>query len=249
MILLLAVIFFALILLVGGDRGVTSLIALCGNIMVLLVAVTAMASDVNPIGVTIFGSVLINCITILYQNGKNKKSIAALLSVGFVMVFLLAVVFVISSLMHINGLNEIELQSELSLYYSYKIHVNMNLVCISMIVLGLTGAVMDTAVAISSAIYEVYTHNAELDHKELIQSGMFMGRDILSSTLNTLYFAYIGEALMLLLYLQKYKYSVMAVLNSKAFLQEFTCIIFSAIGCLIVIPVSAYVSAWIYKKW
>ena len=75
---------------------------------------------------------------------------------------------------------------------------------------------------------------------------MVIGKNILSTTINTLYFAYIGEALMLLIYLKEYNYSLTAILNSKAFLSDFTCIIFSMIGCLLIIPVTSYIASKLY---
>ncbi|MGO5051061.1 YibE/F family protein [Lachnospiraceae bacterium LCP25S3_G4] len=246
MILILVIIFFILIILIGGDRGMVSLIALCGNIAVLLGAVVCMTIGIHPMIVTIFGGILVNCITLLYQNGKNAKTMVAITSVGIVIVILFLAISIIGNRMHLSGLNEIELKTDLATYYSFYIHVNMNQVCIVMIFLGLLGAVMDTSVAISSAVYEVHENNSELTQKELYFSGISIGKDVLATTLNTLYFAYIGESLMLLLYLQQYNYSIVKLLNSKSFLQEFTCIMFSAIGCLIVIPLSAYLSSHVY---
>jgi uncharacterized membrane protein len=103
-------------------------------------------------------------------------------------------------------------------------------------------------VAISSGLYEVYLHNPKLNEKELRKSGRQIGKEVLSTTFNTLYFAYLGEALMLILYMREYQYSFVELVNSKAFLQEFICIIFSAIGCTIVIPITAVVAARLYKN-
>ena len=248
MIYILAAVFFLLLLIVGGDRGAVSLITLVGNMLVFLAAVVAMAARIHPILVTVAGSVAVNCITILYHNGTGKKSISALLSVGAVMLALLVFVFWIGGKMHIGGLNEIDMKSDLSLYYSFNIHVDMRMVCISMIIIGLLGAVMDSAVAISSSIYEVYDNNPDLGTKELFESGIAMGKDVMATTLNTLYFAYIGEALMLILYLRQYHYSLVSMLNAKAFLQDFACIVISAIGCILVIPVCAGITAKILKE-
>lgn len=249
MIYILATIFFLLLLIVGGERGAVSLITLVGNMRVFLAVVVAMAARIHPILVTVAGSVAVNCITILYQNGTGKKSVCALLSVVSVMLVLLVFVFWIGGRMHLGGLNEIDMKSDLSLYYSFNIHVDMHLVSISMIIIGLLGAVMDTSVAISSSIYEVHKNNPGLGTRELFESGIAMGKDVLSTTLNTLYFAYIGEALMLLLYLRQYQYSLVSMLNSKAFLQDFACIVISAIGCVLVIPASAWITAKILKEW
>lgn len=248
MIMILAVVFFLLILIVGGERGAISLIALAGNILVFMIAVLAMSLRMNPILVTIAGSILINSITLLYQNGKNTKSTAAVLSSAIVTALLLVAVFWFTTRLHIDGLNEIELQSDLEVYYSFNISVNMHLISISMIIIGLLGALMDTAVAISSALYEIYVHNPHLSGNELYHSGITIGKDVLATTLNTLYFAYIGEALLLFVYLRLYKYSLVSILNSKIFLQDFTCIVFSAIGCIIVIPVSSWITAHLVKE-
>lgn len=246
-IVILAVVFFLLMLLIGGERGAISFIALCGNIVALVIAILAMTAGFHPILITIAAVVAINAITLVYQNGRNIKTYAALMSVAALMIFLFVFVMILSNRMHLAGLNEIELQGDFPVYYSFNIHINMARVAVAMIIIGLLGAVMDTAVAVSSALYEVHRHTPSLTEQELFHSGIAIGKDILATTLNTLYFAYLGESLMLLLYLQKYDYSFVRMMNSKAFLQEFTCIMVSAIGCMIIIPLSAKISAKMFR--
>ncbi len=245
MILILVFIFLGLIVVIGGDRGVVSLLTVIGNLVVFFAMILGMNAGLNPYIVTIVGGVLINCLTLVYQNGKNIKTYSAFLSVTIVMTILLAVVFLFSSRLHLEGLNEIELKGEISIFYSFIVKVDMHKVSICLILIGLLGAVMDTAVSVSSGLYEIAI-SRERTEKELFHSGMCIGKDILSTTINTLYFAYIGEALMLLIYLQEYHYSIMDILNSKAFLQDFTCIVFSMIGCLLIIPIASYISSRLY---
>lgn len=247
MIIMLAIIFFALFIIVGGERGAISMIALIGNIAVFLISIIAMSLGLPVILITIIACLFVNGTTLVYQNGKNKKTKAAVLSVVTVLAFLFPFTYWITKGMHIDGLNEIELLSDLKIYYSFNIKVNMEMVCISMVIIGVLGAIMDTAVAVSSALFEVHVNNPHLTDKELFHSGMSIGKDILGTTLNTLYFAYIGEALMLMLYMKKYNYSLMHFLNSEAFLQDFTCIVMSAVGCMIIIPLSAFITSKIIK--
>lgn len=247
MIKVLLIIFLILLLIIGGDRGVVSLISIAGNLVTFFVMIWLMAAGINPFIVTFAGCILVNSITLLYQNGKNIKTKAAFISVACIMALLLFIVIFFSSNMHIEGLNEIEMISEMSLYYSLITGVNMHSVSICMILIGLLGAVMDTAVSVSSGLYEVAS-TKKCSSKELFTSGMSIGKDILSTTVNTLYFAYIGEALMLLIYLKEYNYNFISILNSKAFLSDFTCIIFSMIGCLLIIPVTSYISSKIFLK-
>lgn len=245
MILILALIFLLLIVLIGGDRGVVSLLTVIGNLVVFFAMIWSMTAGFNPYLVTIIGGVLINCLTLTYQNGKNLKTYSAFFSVAVVMLILLAVVFLFSNRLHLEGLNEIELKGELSIFYSFVVKVDMHKISICLILIGLLGAVMDTAVSISSGLYEIAIAQKRTQ-KELFHSGMCIGKDILSTTVNTLFFAYIGEALMLLIYLQEYHYSIMNILNSKAFLQDFACIVFSMIGCLLIIPIASSISSKLY---
>lgn len=242
MIKILAIIFFILILVIGGDRGVVSLLSIIGNFLTFILMIWAMTAGLNPYLTTILGGVLINCITLLYQNGKNIKTAAAFTAVCVVMFFLLGIVFLFCRHLHLEGLNEIEMLSELSVFYSFTVRVNMHQVSICLILIGLLGAVMDTAVSISSSLYEI-AEAKQRTPSELFHSGIVIGKDILSTTVNTLYFAYIGEALMLMIYMNVYKYSLVKLLNSKAFLQDLSCILFSMIGCLLVIPVASFISA------
>lgn len=248
MIVILAIIFFALFMIVGGERGAISMIALIGNIGVFIISIIAMSFGLPPILVTIIACVFVNSLTLVYQNGKNKKTKAAVLSVLAVLAFLLPFVYWITKRMHIAGLNEITLLSDLKIYYSFNIKINMEMICISMVIIGVLGAIMDTAVAVSSALFEVYRNNRHLTEKELFKSGLSIGKDILGTTLNTLYFAYIGEALMLMLYMKKYNYSFLKFVNSEAFLQDFTCIVMSAVGCMLIIPLSALITTKIIKR-
>ena len=247
MIQFLLITFVILLIVIGGDRGVASLIAIGGNLMVFFAMIWLMTAGVNPYIVTFIGCIVVNSITLFYQNGKNIKTKAAFISVCIIMAFLLIIVIIFSNNMHIEGLNEIELKSEMSLYYSFITGINMHSVSICMVIIGLLGAVMDTAVSVSSGLYEVASSSV-LNMQELFHSGMAIGKDILSTTINTLYFAYIGEALMLLIYLKEYDYKIMDILNSKAFLMDFTCIIFSMIGCLLIIPVTSYIASHMFIK-
>ena len=77
MLITLGLILLILIMVVGGDRGVVSLIALCGNLLILSLAIWLMASGVPVLLVTVCVGVVISCITLFYQNGSNRKTWSA----------------------------------------------------------------------------------------------------------------------------------------------------------------------------
>ena len=88
MLITLGLILLILIMVVGGDRGVVSLIALCGNLLILSLAIWLMASGVPVLLVTVCVGVVISCITLFYQNGRNGKTWSAFLATMITMLLL-----------------------------------------------------------------------------------------------------------------------------------------------------------------
>ena len=77
---------------------------------------------------------------------------------------------------------------------------------------------------------------------------MNIGKDILCTTNNTLMFAFLGEFMTLLIWFYKGDYSFLEIVNAKTFVSEMIKILFSALGCIIVIPITAYITTETLKK-
>ena len=81
------------------------------------------------------------------------------------------------------------------------------------IIIGALGAVMDVAMSISSAMDEIRSNNTSIATKDLVRSGLVVGRDIMGTMSNTLILAYTGSAIPLLLLFIAYETSIVNVLN------------------------------------
>ena len=132
--------------------------------------------------------------------------------------------------------------------FSYDVKIDFTDIAIAMILISLIGATVDSSIAISSALYEVHENNRELTRKELFISGMNIGKDILCTTTNTLMFAFLGDFMTLLIWFQNCDYTFLQAVNAKTFAAQIIRILFSAIGCIIVIPITAYITAGALKK-
>ena len=169
MIVLLTIVLLMLMILVGGDRGAKSFIALACNVLLLVMAVFIISHGVNPVLVTIIGTIIFCQITLIYQNGHNLKTYAAVISVVGVILLLSLLVSILGTKSNLGGYSELDLSSELSVYLSPNININMNQLMICMIIISLLGAVMDTAMAITSSLYEFNEVNSELTFSELVR--------------------------------------------------------------------------------
>ena len=108
MLIILGLILISLIVIVGGDRGVVSLIALVGNLLLLSFAIWLMAAGVPVLFVTVGAGIAISCITLFYQNGTNVKTWSAFISVAITMLVLFFVIYVVIWSTEAGGLNEIQ---------------------------------------------------------------------------------------------------------------------------------------------
>lgn len=247
MILMLAVILLVLMIVIGGDRGAKSFIALICNIFALVVGIYLIIIGINPIIVTILGVMIFCQITLIYQNGHNLKTYAAVISVIIVTFLLSLMIAFVGYKSSFGGYSELDLSSDISIYLSSNVNINMNQLMICMIIVSLLGAIMDTAMAITSSLFEFNEVNSGVTIKELMKMGFSVGRDILGTTVNTLFFATIGESMMISILFMKNNYTFESVINSKEFFQNLFSLAISNIGCLLIIPISIFICTYVLK--
>ena len=238
MLITLGLILLILIMVVGGDRGVVSLIALCGNLLILSLAIWLMASGVPVLLVTVCVGVVISCITLFYQNGRNGKTWSAFLATMITMLLLFFFIYIVVWRSEAGGLNEIQQVGEDVFYYNMNLNISMRNVAVSVILLSTLGAVLDMALTVTTSVYEVKSHKEDMTFKELIHSGMQIGKEVTGTTVNTL---------LLFSYLRMQGYSFELLLNSKIMFENCASMIFGAIACVVVMPVAAVAGGYFFR--
>jgi len=248
----LSLTFVILIGLVGGQRGLKSLFTLVLNVLVLSTMLTLISWSFHPILITLLTSLIISNIILFYQNGKNAKTLASFLA----MILVVALIFIITLFISLNaklgGFNHFNQPELISFGMPGHMNINMHHIAIAMFITGMMGACLDTSISIASGVYEVFRHHPETSKRNLYQSGMRMGSQILSTTINTLFFAYIGGGMSLMILFKMFDYKLLDMINSKAFLQEALYISIASMACVLVIPITAWLVAHILthpKKW
>ncbi len=246
-ILTFILIFVILCLAIGGDNTAKSIISLSGNALVLTAIVLAIVIGVNPLAVGIIGCILMTGISLFYQNGLNSKTLAAgaaLLCVMAVMAWVGYLLIVYGNLQGFPpGQNEIRASNG----YEENIGVSMVLVEAATLMIILEGALVDTALSVSSAMYEVKRHSKDIGMREFFEAGMSVGRNILNSTVNTLFFIFLGQNIVMLAYYES-DFTLESFINSKALIEPLGGIILSAIGCILIIPVTTIISVRIFRN-
>ena len=243
----LAAILFILMILIGGKKGARSFIALFFNFAVLLITIIIMTIlKANPIILTLIACTVISCINLFYINEVNTKTKTAFLSSMMTIVLLLFFIVIVTDHAIIQGFGEEETE-ELSIFSLY---IGVDFVKI--------GAFCDhyeynrrhhkSAIAISSPMHEMFRHHPFISRKDLFTFGLNIGKDILGTIANTLFFTFFGGYMALLIWFKDLSYSLEEVVNSKIFSAEMITIFSAGIGVALIIPITSWITAYFFVK-
>ena len=233
--------------MIGGKKGARSFIALFFNFGVLLLTILFMTNpNADPIIVTLIACTVISCINLFYINEVNSKTTTAFISTIITIVILLFFIVIVTENAMIQGFGEEEIE-ELSIFSLY-IGVDFVKIGASVIIMSTIGAITDTAMAISSPMREMFHHHPLISRKDLFTFGLSIGKDILGTSTNTLFFAFFGGYMALLIWFKDLSYSVGEIVNSKIFSAEMITIFCAGIGVALIIPITSWITAYFLVK-
>lgn len=243
----LAAILFILMVMIGGKKGASSFAALFLNFGVLLLTIIMMNDpNMNPIILTLAACVLISCISLFIISGINIKTVTAFISTMASAGVLLFFILTLADAAMIQGFSEEEIE-EIGAF-SLFVGVDFVKIGVAMIIMSTIGAIIDLSISISSPMKEIHYHNPGITRKELFTSGLSIGRDILGTSTNTLFFAFFGGYMALLIWFKDLSYSLGEIVNSKVFSSEMIFIGSAGIGVALAIPVTSWITAYFLTK-
>lgn len=236
-------IFFALLLLIGKKKGLTSIISIISTVtLVFFMLMPMILSGFCPIASAVLTGILSTIITIYLVGGFNSKSSSAIIGTSISLVFagglsMLAIYFA-----HLTGF-----AGEENLFlYTARPDLSFRGILAASMIIGALGALMDTAVSIASTVNEIYETDKTLSIKQLCKSGMNVGRDIIGTMSNTLILVYLGSALPLVLLSNNIDMNKFFNLNQVA--TEILSAITGSIAILICVPCTAIIAAYLIKR-
>jgi len=244
MIFTLSFILFILLTIVGKTRGVKTFGLFYLSLFLIVIYLFLMSLGFNAILHAVIICVLVSVITLFGLNGYNTKTKASFISILFVLAVIFLLVFYVGKNASIQGFSAESLETIGG--YSFDINYDMTNLFIGMYLICIIGTVIDTSISVSSALNEVYENNKHLSKGELFKSGMNIGKDILATTINTLYFATLSGFIGFFMW--HYNTSFGYIINYKSFAQEIFKLLVCFIGSILIIPITAFVTSLLLKK-
>ena len=244
---LIVSLFVVLLLIIGGFNGLKTLLSLIIAVaMIFFGYIPLIIRGVNPILASLGISIPVVIITLVIISGWNIKTLAAIIgtSLGVIISGILA--FIFGNFAHLTGLAD---DSSISLAYIPQFRsLDYKGILFGTILIGAIGAIMDVAISIASALYEISMLDKNITGKNMIISGMNIGKDMMGSMSNTLILAYVGTTLHLIILFIVYKIRFIEIINLDSIATEIIRAMAGSIGLIITIPVTVVIGTAVYKS-
>lgn len=244
----LIVIFAAALLIVGKKNGLKALITLAITIgLIFGIFLPCIIRGMNPILLALAVCSAATVLTLLIISGHNKKTYTAIIGTvgGVIIAGLFA--FIAGKVLMLTGLGTEDAQ--MLAFIPQHRRIDYQGLLFAGIMIGALGAVMDVAMSISSAMWEIIIVSPDISQKQLVKSGMNIGRDIIGSMSNTLILAYVSTSIPALLLFLLFSNGFTEIINLELLASEILRAAAGSIGLICTIPITVYfVGKSYYRK-
>lgn len=237
-IVLMAWIFTFFIILIGKKKGFYSVISLVLNIILFSFALDLYLKGLNLLLICSLIVIVFTIFSLYIVSGKNEKTYAAIISTIIGTFLSLFIAFLVLRITGEKGMRYEEMQ--FLTHPPYEIFM-------AEILVGSLGAIMDISITMSSSIYELYNNNTGITSKQLISSGTEIGKDIMGTMINVLFFAYVSGAIPMILIYLKNGSAVFYTFSMNLSL-ELVRALTGSIGIVLTIPIAIYSSVFFIDR-
>lgn len=235
-------IFLILVALIGKKKGMMSLLGLIVSISIIIFVIFPLIrAGWNAFGVSIIGTFLIACSTILIAHGYNRRAMLALLATCITLVCAIVLAAVTVELVSLFGLGS---EESVFLKLDPSLHIDPKGLLLAGIIIGALGVLDDITTSQVAAVDEVRKANHTYGFKKLYQAGLSVGHEHIASMINTLALAYIGASLPMFLLLSFGGGAPAWVTLNSAFLaEEIIRTLIGSSALLLAMPIATFLAA------
>jgi uncharacterized membrane protein len=238
--LILVALFVGAVLALGRWRGIGAIAGLGFSLIVITgFTLPAILDGTNAVTVALVTASLIAFAALFLAHGFEIATAVALLSTfgSLVITAVLARIFV--GLTSLTGLTD----DSSVLLGGLDNSIDPRGILLAGIVIGALGVLDDVTVTQVSAVWELKRARPEMTTVELMRPALRIGRDHISSTVNTLFLAYAGAALPLLLLFTEAGQGITGVLTREVVATEIVRALVGSIGLVASVPLSTWLAA------
>jgi uncharacterized membrane protein len=237
-----ALAFAAAVVIIGGLRGLRSLVALALTIAVVgKFVIPMLLHGVSPILLAVGGGTLVTIATLLLTEGASRVTLAATLGTvsALVATAVLAAIFTAAAeFTALQGNEEIAFLIPL-----IGERVDLQGILLAATVFGALGVLDDVTVTQAATVEQLHRARPDASRAGVIGRAMHVGRSHIAAVVNTLVLAYLGASLPLLLLFALGGQDPLVVVNGEIVAVEVIRALVGSIGIVMAVPLTTLVAA------
>ncbi len=238
--LLLVIVFVTSIVVLGRWRGVGALAGLAMSFVVIIVfALPALLEGTNAVAVAIVTAGAIAFIALFLAHGRGLATATALLSTFASLAITAALAAAFLAMSNFTGFGD----ENVGFLDALGSQIDPRGLLLAGIVIGSLGVLDDVTVTQVSAVWELKRASPDVTFGELYGRALRIGRDHISSTVNTLFLAYAGASLPLLLLFSEANESLGSVATREIVAVEIVRALVGSVGLVASVPISTALAA------
>ena len=244
-LILLSAMFILAVIGFGRLQGVRALIGLAASVAIIIgFIVPAILTGGPPVLVAVVGALVVMVITLYLSHGVSPKTSAAVLGTAgaLLLTAILAELFV--DLAMLTGFT-----SEEARMAAFEVSgLSLEGLLLAGIVVGGLGVLDDVTISQASTVFELHRAAPDAGFRRLLGGALNVGRDHIAATINTLFLAYAGAALPLLILFSLSSQSITTTLTSEIVAVEIVRTLVGSIGLIAAVPLTTALAAALARR-
>ncbi len=245
---ILAGLFVVAVVGLGRLRGLAALAGLALSLVVILqFTLPNLLGGADPVLVAVLTASAVAYLALYLAHGVNPLTTVALLGTIGALALIIALSAVFTAMCNFTGLADDSSVILGNLLSSAGRPIDLVGLILAGTVIGALGALDDMTVTQASAVAELHAANPSLGAVELYRRALRIGRDHISSTVNTLALAYVGAALPTLLIFTSSSQSLGTIANRETIAVEIVRTLIGSLGLVAAVPITTALAAFVVR--
>jgi uncharacterized membrane protein len=236
----LVALFVAAVLAIGRWHGLRSLIGLGLSLMIVVrFIVPAILAGSNPPVVALVGALAVMIVTLYLTHGINEMTTAAVVGTGSALTLTVGLGLLFIDRAKITGF-----ASDDAVFARFAVEgLDLQGLVLAGLIIAALGVLDDVTVSQSSTVFALHDTDRTLTWPALFGRAMKVGRDHIASVVNTLFLAYAGASLALLVLFNTGGLPASEIVNSELLAEEIVKILVGSLGLIAAVPLTTALAA------
>lgn len=237
---LLALLFVGLVLAVGRWHGARSLLGLGLSLLVVTrFIVPGILAGTSPALVALVGSLAVMLLTLYLAHGVNEMTTVAVVGTAAALAVTIAFGLVFIERAKLTGFSS----EEANLARFAVEGLDLQGLVLAGLIIAALGVLDDVTVSQASTVFAIHEADPRQSFRQLFGRAMKVGRDHIASTVNTLFLAYAGASLALLVVFSTGGLGVGEIVNSEILAEEIVKTLVGSLGLVSAVPFTTALAA------